>query len=828
VNHPPRVLRVCWVVVLVIALHSGLAARAELVIVTCESDKPCAYRQGFAATIDNKPTILLAASSTSQVRESTKVKIDGISGLYRNPTSGALEVRSLAGKPEGIALPTTVDKNKPLDPAGAWTGRHIVYAPDERQKLHYALPAEQLVAIFNTDNLAGGAVAFVRSEVQSNRLLPRTLQLIAGLVQTFNDAPALQLWRNEVRTAMTTSLDTFRRQTGNPQLLEQTLNDGLRDMDLYRRITTSNGPPDPMLDSLQAERLLLTERVGIASVLQKAQLPDSYIDKLDQLGLASWSRPELRTELKNALVLSAETHEQAGKDLWERKQFRRALDEARLAAERLPCRKDLRDNYYLLRSEFVQRTAIPIAKPYNGTNKNRLDQIVLELSAVKDDVAMPPERVEYFRNRLKDGLQLDDAYIPLLLRQASFHKNIGELSIARDIVIRVQTSFPLDQSQTKEWLKMDADLNIMLATSNDIAEKRSADHLRNESFRDVLLDTEVGLKADPKNVTLWYRRAVAAWFLQDYAAAKTFAAQYLLRTNPACPETDRSHVFELFRDGSIDQQPTAPTAIPHWISGAPYTPGTAYYDPNSGGFIPQVQSATTKMSTATTFLWDGYMAVSITTSESLRTTQTPGAIQPLVPIFVAEPEYDRQHFHMMAIGSKAGTNKSNNSIPLQYANHLDFDIRQLERFNDTGLPLATAKSQTRGWAGNPYFHPFIWTGIYIFDLQYDLQGRISTATPATIDPSRPSFGEPLTFTWQDKTNRLLSIKGQKYARTMEYDEHGRLIKENITLTNSTKTPYKGTITYHYVGNTNQLRTAVAEDNFLDHTQRSILFRATNN
>jgi hypothetical protein len=186
----------------------------------------------------------------------------------------------------------------------------------------------------------------------------------------------------------------------------------------------------------------------------------------------------------------------------------------------------------------------------------------------------------------------------------------------------------------------------------------------------------------------------------------------------------------------------------------------------------------------------------------------------LTVTFEAEPKYDRQALSMLEVGSRATSAGERTSYSLTYLNSPGVDPDLVFRF--TGRQIA------RGWAGNPFFNPFIWSGFYVFDLTYDRLGRVATATPireaagSRTDP----FSEPLQFTWDGDSQRLLSIKGTRsgYLREMKYKDN-RLEEETISYPRGGH----GTITYEYFPDGVHLKTAKLEDNFYDKRERIAVF-----
>ena len=83
--------------------------------------------------------------------------------------------------------------------------------------------------------------------------------------------------------------------------------------------------------------------------------------------------------------------------------------------------------------------------------------------------------------------------------------------------------------------------------------------------------------------------------------------------------------------------------------------------------------------------------------------------------------------------------------------------------------------------------------------------------------------EPLQFTWQGDSNRLLAIRGVRsgYVRELTYDKQGRLKSEKM------KHPKgSGSIEYEYAGESMLPFTAKSDDNFYDKAQRTVQFEAS--
>jgi hypothetical protein len=148
-------------------------------------------------------------------------------------------------------------------------------------------------------------------------------------------------------------------------------------------------------------------------------------------------------------------------------------------------------------------------------------------------------------------------------------------------------------------------------------------------------------------------------------------------------------------------------------------------------------------------------------------------------------------------------------------------LYRLAYVNDSAVNVVKGAVQARGWAANPFFHPFYWKKLLLFDFVYDDLGRVVRAVPIRVDDNQSldTFSQTLTFKWDGNTKRLMSIAGDKgYLRVMIYDSKNRLIDEKITDSFS-----KGTGNIHYVYKGDKLTSAVCESTFYSKGKKVVQF-----
>ena len=791
----------------------------EYLIVTCGDQGGCSYLRVYMVTLLGKDTVrtipVSAANDPRLLRKGNPVRLNSMYGVYNDPKSGLLHILARNGQLGNIILPSKMPSTV-TTAASALQGATLEYREQAKSKTQVAVPVERLVALFSGPGLEGTAVEFIKKEIQASE--PHRFQpgLIAGALAFASTSEELRAWRDELRKAMRQSLDLFKSEKVDPARLEATLVEGLAAMRIHRLVALEGQKEEALQEELSATHRRLLEQFAVAGALMKAQLHDPFLEKLDQIGLARWCRSDLAAGVGPSMRASAQWHYQRAKELFAAKQYGRAFDEARLASSRAGCDTVINDYYYQTRVEFVNKNMIQTSVDYEKEGRSILQQIVRELQGMGQESNMTAERIEYVHKRIAEGERLDKDYLPLQLKKAEFLANLGELTASREVVTRIERSVQLSRSTADEWLNMDAGLNGRLITLRQRTERLVAEQISSGQFKEAIATAAVGLKAEPANAKLLYLSAAAAAVQRDRQKMQHFVEQYLHLANPGCTESDEmtKTLFELYRRQTSQAGSTPPEGkIPNWVSGEFYRPGEVFYDPLSGGFQPHViLSAIEKGSSAVEFRWDGFMAVSITTIIGTRSGKPEGRDRTQLEL---EPVYSQKPIYMTGIGVKANSAGERRIMPLRYLNSPDFDPLLAAKF--------TGKVSTRGWSGNPFFHPFLWNDIFLFDLVYDELGRIKEAIPVAPDVSRPKspFSESLRFTWDGNSKRLLQIKGAKYSRVMSYDSLGRLRSEKILYPTG-----NGKIEYTYQGKTMQIKLAKCEDNFYDKASRIITIESS--
>jgi hypothetical protein len=792
----------------VLAIGVPALRAQESVLVSCGDQPPCTYERVYALTLQGKNSVKIVApvraGSGERLPSGRSAQLASLFGLYLDPGSGALRVLTEDGQLGAVVVPARIP-NGAASPADALAGSVFEYKRQPRAKVKDSLPVARFVAVLNHPPAPRAVVNFARREMLAAGPHPHRAALVAGALAFADGSPELRAWLGELHGTMQRSLDDFKGERVDPAQLEAVLKAGVEAARIFSAVAQKDQRDEALQRTLSEEYDRLLKRVAIAAALKNAGITDAFLDKLDQIGLARWSRPDLVAGLKQAAKESAESHVALARRFLDAGDTGRAFDEAQMASSRMPCDPNVSALYFAAREAHV-RASIRQTAPIDAS-AGAIESAIRQLGAFRSQSVWSPDRIEYFRSRIA---KFEDEYgdvLPLQTEKADFLERIGELTGARAVVIQVERTVPMDRAAAEQWLRLDARLSTNLDVARLENEKAVASKLQQGQFSDALAVVNAGLTAEPGNLRLLYWGAVASAVQRDQQTARAFVLRYLRAMSLGCPDVEDAEqtLFELFRmpapSGAGEQ---AAGRIPNWVSGAAYEPGEVFYDPLSGSFHPRIQASQTTGTPAslTEFEWDGLSLKSVTTRTA---NQLGGGSR---TEFQVAPVYDPKRVYMGSLKTAGGRD-----VPLRYLNCPDYDPQLAQRF--------TGRRTTRGWAGNPFFHPFLWKDIFVFELEYDELGRIRQAIPVTQDPSRQTsrFSEALTFVWEGGSKRLVAIKGASYSRQLKYDDRHRLVSEDIR-----HPAGSGTITYRYVGDTMQLKEAECEDNFYDRVSRRISFR----
>ncbi len=813
-----RTLALVASVACVFLLPIGTRAAQQKLVVTC-ADARCEFHRVAEFFVGGRSAVRVLAvgadKAADRLKGSREVNIDQMAGFFREPKSGMFYALGLDGLPLGVVvLPPKGEITDAASLTSAWSREALTYGETLNAKVRTTVPPESFAFLFVSPDPDATALRVLQQLLASDSD-PRRAALIEAVLQFTAKSRVAKEALDALLARIREDVKGFSEQSADPTRLAAASNDAAGLGTIYRKATDGKENTD-VLDRIASDNDSLTRRLAVSQALYQTKFFwDEYLVKIRQLGLAKWSIPNIFQQSQEALNQSALRHQQQSREFVKQNSWESAFDEAELAA-RSSCQSSAIGEFRDARVDLVNHNVIASSQEYTGPNRARLDQIVRDLRTTLDKEQVDASTEQLMLERIATGEQLEANFLPLALKHAELLAKLGKYTDAIAVVQRIERNVRLDHAQLDDFLKVDGAVTNNLLTAVKTAQDETRVQFDRQSYQTALDAAAKGLKADPSNASLLYYSAMSAAFLRQGAAAAGFIRSYLRDANLACTSDDAAKkMLELYALVTLPPVPPGTEGIPHWISGVRYA-SKVFYDPISLGFLQPVSRIATKDGTTTVFIRDArsFLVSSIFTDRAYSTSANVRG--PATRLFDAEPQYDRQTLAMQKIGPPGTSVPGARSAAYSLTYLKGAGIAPDLVFRFTGKQIA------RGWAGNPFFHPFIWNGFFVFDLTYDPLGRVTLATPVQEDGGARAdqFSDVLEFKWDGDSNRLLSIHGKKngYLRQMAYAADGRLTSEKISYQAG-----RGTIDYEFLPGTGLLKGARAIDDFYEKSERLVTF-----
>lgn len=554
----------------------------------------------------------------------------------------------------------------------------------------------------------------------------------------------------------------------------------------------------------------LQQRMAILKAFAAGELWDAFLDKYSDFERWDSSFDDLRKLRERAFVESTSQHRAEGERLYAAKQFAPALKELKLAQLRSPGDRAIaalveqvgieeeRDYSKLVRTEAVDLTStlqVRITRYLNNAenyiSNQRLKEAGDELASAEAlDRGSP--RIMFVRaellqagKELQKALEMLDSYSRRVTTQADIDK--GEM-LRSSIRIKLQTT---KENLKAAVLKAEAEGDYVAAMSN----------------------AEQGVSFDPQDLDFLLHAGTNGIVLRRGDDARKWLNQYLqLSQGPGNDPKLRQQVYNVIAISQI--KTPEPAGKPNWFSGYP-SPAGVFYCPQS--LAPSARPVEVKGSKglSATFEWNKDALSKVLTSEQ-NARGVPVSTTVYFDYFKDQKAVRRAGMEAFAAGEDPGTPRFTPAGPVgagkgayvALPNHPVVDPLMIERL--TTKPVATIV------AGNLYFNPFIWNGVYSFLAEYDDQGRVKSARQIGVEAGQT----PHEFDFKWDGMRLTSIAergGSGYRRTMTY-ANNKLIGETVLFQGKT-----AKIEYKYQGD-QLVEASSGDDASIDGRSRHVTFR----
>jgi len=779
-------------------------------------------------TFNQKEKLRTGSSQTLEFRQDAYKKFPQVeivkSGTLRRHVGGYLVRRSESGwepvAADGAPVKTATSF------AALWTATVVSIQAQRSSKTATALRPGEIYAILpGTDrnealaNLIADASNFRGlGEASEDAAFAERMSLLVGVANSVTGPGATKL-----KQLLLSEMLAAGQRVSAGIAKAGDLTAGLKYAEVSAQAYPKDAQQEEARTGLSKTKKWLDERMAILKAFRAGDLWDAYLDKYDDFERWDGSFQDLRKSREQAFLESGQQHRARGEQFYKDKVYPRAMVELKLAQGRLPSDRQIADLIEKVKLDDEHQNAVTRVKVVEDPTSTIYRLITRRLqnadSYINDGKsAEAGGRLTEADGKLTEAegeiLQaegVDKGSPRIMLSRAKLlqarKQPLKALEILDDYARRV-----VDDGGDGDKLR-----NTILLELKSTKEIKKAAVAKAESDGDyvaALKTVQEGLDLDANDLDfLLHAGRLNAILRKNANAAELFENYLRLSQGRDAEQKRRTEVYNTLP--LVKAAIPDPDGKPNWFSGYHNPPGIAYC-PIS--LMPSARVAEVKASRKqiANFQWTGDRLSSVQTL-----SQEPGEREPKTAVYFDYFFKDRGGVRRVSVEpledaaaeglptprfTAEGTAGAGKGIYLGLPNHPVVDPLMVERL--TGKRVATII------AGNPYFHPFVWDGIYVFIAEYDDKGRVKSARQI---PAAGQAPRTLDFKWDGLRLIEIAERGGDYKRTMTYNGD-KLTMETIAFRGKSSK-----IEYKYKGD--QLLEAVCgEDASLDNRSRHVSFR----
>jgi hypothetical protein len=743
------------------------------------------FEEANKVMINGKPKIRLGNPGQTEVSGSDYKRLSmTLAGAeaIRTSSNGVMLRRAGGGwapvVPDGASVKTATSL------ATLWSGARLQL---QKGKQHSDVNAADVFAVL-PGAVAGDAVAdFLMDPANFAGVGEKSgaaafEERMALLVAVAGSASLSESASSKLKDVLFTAMDTAIQKTAGGISRYSDLEEGLR----FSAVSAKAFPNDPQQtkarNKLNEWKAWLDLRMAVLRALAAGGQWDAFIDKYGDFERFDNSFDLLRTFREKAYRTSATRHLAEAKRLDEEKQFQPALVEARIALSRNPGDRTTQDILETIRIDEINAYRKLLKPKQVDTHSPEQTKLRRNLRFAADYILA--KKWEQAKAEIAAAEALDKDSPQIVLTNARLLKAQEELQKALEVLDNYARRVKADDDiNTGDALR--DDILVALRTSREKISDQIAKAENTGDYVGAMSAAADGVKLDPDNPYFLYHAGLGSAVLRDEAKAEEHFKSYLRASQAMSAERERrAEVLGILP--ILHAARVTPSGKPNWFSGYP-SPADSFYCPVS--LMPAVRPMYVRgaRKEATTFEWqNGGKLASVSTVDA---NPGGGTVTFYFDYFPdgsgvrrvsTKPFTQKEHDLPAPLFTPGGTIVPNSEGTwFALFNHPQVNPYMVERL--TGKRVATVV------AGNPYFHPFIWTGIHTFLAEYDSAGHILSATEIGAKNGAP---KPLDFSWDGNRLMAISERGGTYQREMHYGG-GRLLSETVHYTGQTsKIEYK--------------------------------------
>jgi hypothetical protein len=744
---------------------------------------------------------------------------DDYKRLQAQPIAGMGALRIHAGgylaRKQGAewnpVAPDGANLKGPTSFAGLWGSATAVLQKTKDSKSAAQIRIADLFAILPMGTRDEAVTAFLEDEhnfegageKDSNASFQERMSLLTGVAGSVAGAPGARL-----QQLLLSPMETINQQLSAGIAHYSDLQRGLQYAAVSDRAYPNDARQMKARAALREKDAWVHQRVAILKAFSAGELWDAYLDKYGDFDRWENSFEELQKAKEKAYQESASQHKTEGLRLDQEKQFARALQELKLAQRRAPGDAAI--------AALVEKVGIEEARDYSNLVKPQVvdatsaQQITRYLANAENYI--PLGKLKEAGDEVAKAEALDPGAPRIMLVRAKLLQASKELQKALDMLDsysrRVTSQDDIDKGEV-----LRSSIQIQLQSTKENLKAAIAKAESGGDYVAAMSSAEQGVGFDPQDLDFLLHAGNNGIILRRGAEAQKWLNQYLqLSQGPGNDPKLRQQVYSTIAFSQV--KTPEPDGKPNWFSGYK-SPAGAFYCPES--LVPSARIAEVKGSRGltATFEWNKDVLTKVQTAEQ----NARGALVSTSVYF----DYFKDQKAVRRVGTEAfaaaedpGTPRFTPSGPVgagkgayvALPNHPVVDPLMVERL--TGKPVATIV------AGNPYFNPFVWSGVYSFLAEYDEQGRVKSARQIGVEAGQTPH--EFDFKWDGmRLTEIAERGGSGYRRSMT-DNGNKILGETISFQGKTVK-----IDYKYQGD-QLVEASSGDDASIDGRSRHVVFR----
>jgi len=804
-----------------------------------------------------------AALDSKQLDRLPPLSFDA-AGIVRKSATGGWLARTDGGRDWLPLAPETSSVKFPQPLTATWNQAAIAYRRDKAQKTLTPISNASLAFIVTNRSVPEAAALLsthfwphIAEEDKSGADGMRAILPSAAAAAV--NSPSLPAIRNSLVARLRSASNAWAR--GN--VPESVLTAGLEYVEAAGKAFPADAELKSLTEIVRRQKARLDRDVVILQTLDSGKYSAHFLRKYRDFERFDRSFETLAEARRRHYKNQSATLVERGLSRYKGAQFPEALRDLRAALRINPSDLTIAKAMDEVRLESARRSALAVAEKRKGIDTRAPREVQLRRHLLLADQLFKDAKLDDAIQSIESAAAIDPTHPGVALAQARILESKGELGAALR-AIDAYNAMIVSEADVLEGEKIRAGIDYKIQQRKQSLRSELETAFRDQKFAQALDIASRGLKLDPEDSGFLFQAGANACILRKCAAGAPLLQRYIEYSDSLnADRATRLTALALLNESTRPPQPPAPAKTPRsWFSGSPVAEA-AYYDPASLVFLPKVGEIKASKKLSIAYEWSGERLAAVRSkyednkvfanifsaamagvaaSQGLTTSMTTYAADRDATDFFFRYYEDVPQIQQVSrkqVSIRGGKSESLITPPVfsdglvvaqgnveSYTRQADetqdaskgfITLRESPRVDTELAYLATGRRVTTAFSGNPYFHPFAWQGIHLFEASYDNQGRIAYAW------EKGATGGRLDFTWEGQLLTKVEMRQPNgdgpvtYSRTLSYSG-SRLLSESIQHGGRTSK-----ILYKYDKQGKLVEAECDEDHSLDGRSRRAVF-----